>query len=112
MRRRGAYTAKARAAKAVAPDELPDPPETAEGCEDALRWVYAAIATGQVDPVRGREMVNAIKVLHGAMAKRDALGRRDVLTVMAEMGRVVERHVPDDATRQKIREGWLAIRMV
>jgi hypothetical protein len=41
----------------------------------------------------------------------NAISRPDLLRVMAEMGRVVEAFVQDDAARQQIREGWLQIRV-
>lgn len=41
----------------------------------------------------------------------NAVSRGDFLRVMTEMGRVVEAYVRDAATQQKIREGWLQIRV-
>lgn len=41
----------------------------------------------------------------------NAISRPDLLRVMAEMGRVVEAHVGDEKAREKIQEGWLAIRV-
>jgi hypothetical protein len=41
----------------------------------------------------------------------NAISRPDLLRVMAEMGRVVESYVKDEGTREKITEGWLAIRV-
>ncbi|MBA3556795.1 MAG: hypothetical protein H0W29_18850, partial [Gemmatimonadales bacterium] len=41
----------------------------------------------------------------------NAISRPDLLRIMAEMGRVVEAHVKDTDTRDKITGGWLAIRV-
>ena len=41
----------------------------------------------------------------------NAVSRPELLRVMAEMARVVDAHVADDSARQKIKEGWLAIRL-
>lgn len=41
----------------------------------------------------------------------NAISRPDLLRVMAEMGRVVEAHVSDEQARNRITEGWLAIRV-
>lgn len=41
----------------------------------------------------------------------NAISRSDFMRVMTEMGRVVEAHVRDDGTRDRIRDGWLAIRV-
>lgn len=76
LRRKGGLARKAGKARAVPSDDLPDPPTTAEGCEDALRWVYKAIATDMVDPPRGRELVTALKVLHAAILKRENVDGR------------------------------------
>jgi len=40
---------------------------------------------------------------------QNAISRPDLLRLMSEMGRVVERHVTDEETRNKIRDGWLEI---
>lgn len=41
----------------------------------------------------------------------NAISRPDLLRVMTEMGRVVEAYVPDEAAREKIKQGWLTIRV-
>lgn len=41
----------------------------------------------------------------------NAISRPDLLRVMTEMGRVVDRYVPDEPTRDRIRDGWLSIRV-
>lgn len=41
----------------------------------------------------------------------NAISRADLLRVMTEMGRVVEAHVRDQPTQEKIRDGWVAIRV-
>lgn len=41
----------------------------------------------------------------------NAISRPDLLRVMAEMGRVVEAHVKNPGARERIMEGWLAIRV-
>jgi len=41
----------------------------------------------------------------------NAISRPDLLRVMTEMGRVVEAYVTDETARQKIKEGWLAIKV-
>lgn len=42
---------------------------------------------------------------------QNAISRPDFVRVMTEMGRVVQAHVTDEQLQQKIREGWLAIRL-
>lgn len=41
----------------------------------------------------------------------DAISRPELNRVMSEMGRVVETVVTDEARREKIRDGWLGIRV-
>lgn len=41
----------------------------------------------------------------------NAISRPNMLRMMAEMGRVVEAHVRDEETRQKIQRDWLSIRV-
>jgi hypothetical protein len=41
----------------------------------------------------------------------NAISRADLMRVMQEMGRVVQRHVTDGATLDKIKDDWLAIRV-
>lgn len=41
----------------------------------------------------------------------NAISRADMNRVLSEMGRVVDLHVEDGATKQRIKEGWLAIRL-
>lgn len=40
---------------------------------------------------------------------QNAISRPELLRVMSEMGRVVERHVAEKEIREKIRDGWLGI---
>lgn len=40
----------------------------------------------------------------------NAISRPDLMRLMGEMGRVVARYVPDEATREKIQDAWLSIR--
>lgn len=40
-----------------------------------------------------------------------AISRPDLMRVMQEMGRVVERYVPDSQAREAIRDAWLEIRV-
>lgn len=42
---------------------------------------------------------------------QNAVSRRDLMRIMDEMGRYVERHVTDPKTRNRIRDGWLEIRL-
>ena len=42
----------------------------------------------------------------------NAISRPDLLRFTAEMGRVVERHVTDAETLNKIKDGWMGIRLV
>jgi hypothetical protein len=42
---------------------------------------------------------------------QNAISRPDMLRTMSEMGRVVERHVTDEETRERIKDGWLEIRI-
>ena len=39
----------------------------------------------------------------------DAVSRKDLLRIMAEMGRAVERYVVDEPTREKIKDHWMGI---
>ena len=40
---------------------------------------------------------------------RGNVSRTDLLRIMAEMGRVAEQHVDDEAVRARIADDWLAI---
>lgn len=42
---------------------------------------------------------------------QNAVSRPDLTRIMQEMGRVVERYVKDEATQEKILDGWLAIKL-
>ena len=42
---------------------------------------------------------------------QNAVSRRDLMRIMEEMGRYVERHVTDPKIRNRIRDGWLEIRL-
>jgi hypothetical protein len=42
---------------------------------------------------------------------QNAVSRPDLIRIMTEMGRVVERHVTDERSREKIKDGWLEIRL-
>lgn len=42
---------------------------------------------------------------------QNAVSRRDLMRIMEEMGRYVERHVTNRKIRNKIRDGWLEIRL-
>lgn len=53
--------------------------------------------------------VTKIVVRIESIRSQDAISRKELLRVMGEMGRVVDRHVPDDAVREKIKDGWIGI---
>lgn len=53
------------------------------------------------------KMVERVEKIRAA----NAVSRPDLIRIMTEMGRVVERHVTDEATREKIKDGWLEIRL-
>ena len=40
---------------------------------------------------------------------RGNVSRNDLMRILTEMGRVVERHVPEQAVREQIKDGWLGI---
>ena len=40
---------------------------------------------------------------------KDNMSRQELIRIMQQMGRVVERHVNDEQALEKIRDGWLAI---
>ena len=42
---------------------------------------------------------------------QNAVSRSDLLRIMEEMGRYVERHVKDSKARERIKDGWLSIRI-
>lgn len=68
----------------------------------------------QADPVEAaRLLAEATKIVERMERIRNAnaISRQDLSRVMHEMGRVVEAFVEDPAIREKIRDGWLAIRM-
>lgn len=77
--------------------------ENADGRPRQVLDVSAAITMiGEVTKIAERiEKVRAA----------NAISRPDLLRLMAEMGRVVEAHVKDAGAREKIQEGWLAIRV-
>jgi hypothetical protein len=42
---------------------------------------------------------------------QNAVSIQDLTRIMQEMGRVVERHVDDESTLERIRDGWLTVRL-
>lgn len=68
----------------------------------------------KADPMdAARLLAEATKIVERMERIRNAnaISHRDLNRVMHEMGRVVEAFVADEATREKIRDGWLSIKL-
>jgi hypothetical protein len=122
--------AKVLALKAVL-DEYEELAAGADGLTDTQREDLAAaracvdrLASGAGDvPGKPRQMLDVASAYQMAsevtkiverierIRAANAVSRADLVRIMTEMGRVVEAYVRDDGTQQKIREGWLGIRI-
>lgn len=80
----------------------------------------AASERRQPRPQRIPEIEDAAKLLEAAsrvvdrihkQRSADAISRADLMRLMGEMARVVERHIGDGETLEKIRDDWLTIRV-
>lgn len=63
------------------------------------------------DAVKHADTITKIVERIERIRGENAISRSDLHRMISEMGRVVEAHVTDSRTQQKIREGWLAIRI-
>lgn len=63
------------------------------------------------DAVRHADTITKIVERIERIRGENAISRSDLHRMISEMGRVVEAHVTESRTQQKIREGWLAIRI-
>lgn len=63
------------------------------------------------DAIRHADVLS--KIIHRVEQARsaNAVSRPELLRIMSEMGRVVQAHVADPVTLQRISDGWLAIRL-
>jgi hypothetical protein len=63
------------------------------------------------DAVRHVDTITKIVERIERIRGENAISRSDLHRVISEMGRVVEAYVDDKRSQEKIREGWLAIRV-
>ena len=86
----------------------------------ARETVEALGAATDGKPVQILDVADAYRILEtiSKMVKRvedvraaNAVSRADLIRIMTEMGRVVQAHVRDETIQQKIRDGWLTVRL-
>lgn len=84
-----------------------------ENREALIKWAYSFVPPKPDhvhDVAEGWKIIEAISRVVERIEKarsQNAISRPDLVRVMTEMGRVVERHVSDAPTLEKIRDGWL-----